>query len=72
VACEESPAGQPYLRDAMASLECRVRARHPAGDHSLFVAEVTHVALRPADRPLTSLELDYVYVGAVVRRAPPR
>ena len=70
IACEESPAGLPYLRDALASLECRVVARHPAGDHSLFLAEITDVVLRGRDRPLTSLDLPYVYVGTVIRRDP--
>lgn len=68
VACDESPAGLPYLRDAAASLECRVVDRHVAGDHTLFVAEVTDVVLRGDDRPLTSLDLEYVYVGTVIRR----
>ena len=67
-ACDESPAGLPYLRDALASLECRVVSRHAAGDHSLFVAEVTDVVVRGADRPLTSQDLEYVYVGQVIRR----
>lgn len=68
LACEPSPAGLPYLRDALASLECEVVAQHPAGDHSLFVAAITDVVLRGADRPLTSLDLAYVYVGRVLRR----
>ena len=68
LAWEESPSGVPYLRDAMASLECRVCAQHAAGDHTLFVATVTHATLRTADRPLTSLDLEYVYVGEVIRR----
>ena len=68
VACDESPAGLPYLRDALSSLECRVRAQHVAGDHTLFVAEVTDAVVRATDRPLTSLDLDYVYVGTVIRR----
>ena len=58
----------PYLRDALASLECRVVSRHAAGDHSLFVAEITDVVVRSADRPLTSLDLEYVYVGTVIKR----
>ena len=65
-ACDESPAGLPYLRDALASLECRVVAQHAAGDRSLFVAEITDVVVRAPDRPLTSLDLDYVYVGTVI------
>ncbi|HSP95817.1 MAG TPA: flavin reductase family protein [Candidatus Dormibacteraeota bacterium] len=68
VACDESPAGLPYLRDALASLECRVVDRHRAGDHTLFVAEITDAVVRGADRPLTSLDLEYVYVGTVIRR----
>jgi flavin reductase (DIM6/NTAB) family NADH-FMN oxidoreductase RutF len=68
IACEASPAGLPYLRDALASLECRVVVPHRAGDHTLFVAEVTDVVVRGGDRPLTSLDLAYVYVGTVVRR----
>ncbi len=68
IACEESPAGLPYLRDAAASLECRVVSHHAAGDHTLFVAEITDVVLRGDDRPLTSLDLEYVYVGTVIRR----
>lgn len=68
IACDASPAGLPYLRDAAASLECRVVDRHVAGDHTLFVAEITDVVLRGSDRPLTSLDLEYVYVGTVIRR----
>jgi flavin reductase (DIM6/NTAB) family NADH-FMN oxidoreductase RutF len=68
VAWEDSPAGLPYLLDAMLNLECRVGDEHAAGDHTLFVAAVTHVAARAGDRPLTSLDLEYVYVGEVIRR----
>lgn len=68
VACEESPAGLPYLCEALSSLECRVRDRHVAGDHTLFVAEVGDAIVRSDGRPLTSLDLDYVYVGTVIPR----
>jgi flavin reductase (DIM6/NTAB) family NADH-FMN oxidoreductase RutF len=68
IAWHDSPAGLPYLRDAMVNLECGVIGQHGAGDHTLFVAEVTHAAVRGADRPLTSLDLEYVYVGEVIRR----
>jgi flavin reductase (DIM6/NTAB) family NADH-FMN oxidoreductase RutF len=68
VAWEDSPAGLPYLLFAMANLECRVAARHAAGDHSLFIAEVTHVQVRNGDQALTSQDLEYVYVGEVIRR----
>jgi flavin reductase (DIM6/NTAB) family NADH-FMN oxidoreductase RutF len=68
VAWEDSPQGRPLLRDAMTCLECRVRQTYPAGDHSLFVASIEHVTRRGADRPLTSQDLEYVYVGEVVKR----
>jgi len=68
IACDTSPLGLPYLRDAMVCLECRVVAQHRAGDHSLFIAEITDVVLRRDDRALTSLDLDYVYVGTVLAR----
>jgi flavin reductase (DIM6/NTAB) family NADH-FMN oxidoreductase RutF len=65
---EHSPAGLPLLRDALASLECRVVQSETAGDHTLFVAAVERVTLGDDDRPLTSQDLEYVYVGEVVRR----
>jgi len=68
VAREDSPDGLPLLRDAMATLECRVTAAYAAGDHTLFVASIERVTWRGDDRPLTSQDLEYVYVGEVVRR----
>jgi flavin reductase (DIM6/NTAB) family NADH-FMN oxidoreductase RutF len=65
---EDSPAGLPLLRDALASLECRVVRSETAGDHTLFIAAVERVTWRDGDRPLTSQDLEYVYVGEVVRR----
>jgi len=43
-------------------------AAHPAGDHTLFVASIVRVGWRRDDRAMTSQDLDYVYVGEVVRR----
>ena len=68
IPCDESPAGLPLLRDAMASLECRVDDTADAGDHTLFIASVEHVVWRADERPLSSQDLDYVYVGEVVKR----
>jgi flavin reductase (DIM6/NTAB) family NADH-FMN oxidoreductase RutF len=53
----------PWLRLAMVALEARVTDSLAAGDHTLFVAEVAGVRIGAGDRPLTSLDLDYVYVG---------
>ena len=43
--------GVPLLESALACLACEVVAEHPAGDHSLFVAEVREVVLGEG-RPL--------------------
>lgn len=53
----------PWLRLAMISIEARVRESFPAGDHTLFIAEPAGVRINQGDRPLTSLDLDYVYIG---------
>lgn len=43
--------GNVMLDDVLASLECRVVARHPAGDHVIVVGEVDSGAIRDG-RPL--------------------
>jgi flavin reductase (DIM6/NTAB) family NADH-FMN oxidoreductase RutF len=45
------------------SIEARVVDSHVAGDHTMFIAEIAGVRIREKDQPLTSLELEYVYVG---------
>ena len=61
---ELSPALKvPWLKLAMVSIEARVSASLVAGDHTIFVAEPIGVRVGAGDRPLTSLDLDYVYVG---------
>jgi flavin reductase (DIM6/NTAB) family NADH-FMN oxidoreductase RutF len=50
VAIERGRSGLPLIRGAAAHLECRRIMNYPAGDHSVFVGEVEHVAqcdLRP-------------------------
>jgi flavin reductase (DIM6/NTAB) family NADH-FMN oxidoreductase RutF len=44
-------SGVVLFEDALAHLECRVRDRHPAGDHTIFVCEVERAETRQ-DRPL--------------------
>lgn len=55
--------GVPWLGAAMVSIEARVVSSVVAGDHRIFVAEPLGVRIRAGDRPLTSLDLDYVYFG---------
>ncbi|HVN64399.1 MAG TPA: flavin reductase family protein [Candidatus Binataceae bacterium] len=69
---EPSPKlGVPWLRLAMAAIEVRVTSAYSAGDHMIFIGDP--VGVRRAgradkrlagDRPLTSLDLEYVYLGA--------
>jgi flavin reductase (DIM6/NTAB) family NADH-FMN oxidoreductase RutF len=44
-------SGVVLLLDALAHLECRVVARHEAGDHTMFIGEVERATARDA-RPL--------------------
>lgn len=62
--------GVPWLELAMVSIEARVASSMVAGDHTLYVAAPAGVRINRGERPLTSLELDYVYVGgkSVIRR----
>jgi len=53
----------PWLRRAMISIEARVSASCVAGDHTIFIAEPVGVRIGTGDRPLTSLDLEYVYLG---------
>lgn len=41
-------AGAPLIEGAVAWLECRHHALHPAGDHMLFIGEVETCAFRAA------------------------
>ena len=55
--------GVPWLDLAMIAIEARVRDSIIAGDHTILIAEPIGVRIGQGDRPLTSLDLDYVYVG---------
>lgn len=67
-AYELGETGAPLLTLAMAVFECRVVGSYPAGDHTLFVASIVKAEVREADRPVTSLDLPYVYVGTIIQR----
>lgn len=38
-------SGTPVLQDALSNIDCRIVDAHPAGDHTIFVAEVREVLL---------------------------
>ncbi len=43
VAVRDGDTGAPLLDEALAWIECRLCARHDAGDHSIFVGEVVAI-----------------------------
>jgi flavin reductase (DIM6/NTAB) family NADH-FMN oxidoreductase RutF len=63
---ETGPTGTPMLKDALASLDCRLVSSHAAGDHTLFVGQVVEARVRATARPLTSHDLPYIYLGGRV------
>ena len=64
IAYELSPVLRvPWLTLAMVSIEARVTEMVVVGDHTLFIGEPVGVCIREGDRPLTSLDLDYIYLG---------
>ena len=50
--------GVPVLKDALASLECRLTFSYHGGDHSIFVAQVENVIVREGD-PLIYFRGEY-------------
>ena len=58
-----SPGGLPILDEALGWLECAVRGELPAGDHTLFVAEVVEAGVLREGQPLTMAETGFRYYG---------
>jgi flavin reductase (DIM6/NTAB) family NADH-FMN oxidoreductase RutF len=46
------PDAPPILTDCLAYLDVRVTARHPAGDHELFLAEIIQGGMLNEGRPM--------------------
>lgn len=69
-ATRDAPSGVPVLAEAMVAFDCAVEQAIRAGDHTLFVARVEWAVRQGAERPLTSLDLEYAYLGTgrVVKR----
>ena len=58
VAFRDGASGSPVLADALAWLDCAIRAVHPAGDHSIVVGEVRGCGAVEGD-PLTFYRSEY-------------
>jgi flavin reductase (DIM6/NTAB) family NADH-FMN oxidoreductase RutF len=54
--------GTPVLHGALAYLECRLHTAQDAGDHTIFIAEVEDVVVRPGD-PLLYFRGEYRKIG---------
>jgi flavin reductase (DIM6/NTAB) family NADH-FMN oxidoreductase RutF len=52
VACSQGVTGVPLLDGNLASLECRVTAQYPGGDHAIFVGEVVAASTASHHQPL--------------------
>jgi flavin reductase (DIM6/NTAB) family NADH-FMN oxidoreductase RutF len=57
--------GTPVLHGALAYLECKLRSAQEAGDHTVFIAEVEDVVVRPGE-PLLFFRGRYRTIGEEV------
>jgi flavin reductase (DIM6/NTAB) family NADH-FMN oxidoreductase RutF len=57
--------GTPVLRGALAYLECKLQSTQEAGDHTIFIAEVEEVVVRPGE-PLLFFRGKYRKIGEEV------
>ena len=58
-----SPNGSPILADALGWIDCRVTCELPAGDHTVFVAEITDAGILRDGDVLTMAEAGFRYSG---------
>jgi flavin reductase (DIM6/NTAB) family NADH-FMN oxidoreductase RutF len=49
IAHRQGVTGAPVLADVLAHIECRMTARHPGGDHTIFVGEAVDSGVGPAE-----------------------
>jgi flavin reductase len=61
----EAETGSPVLDGSIAYFDCRLVARHPGGDHTLFVGEIVSAGYEESGEPL-------LYFGSSYRRLAPR
>lgn len=59
VSYRRAGAGAPLIDGCLAYLECRITARYPGGDHTIFVAAVESAEVQPGRRPLVYYNRGY-------------
>ncbi|MBV8942216.1 MAG: flavin reductase family protein, partial [Solirubrobacterales bacterium] len=52
VSHRSAASGSPILDGAIGYLDCRLHARHEAGDHEIFIGEVLELEYDPDGEPL--------------------
>ncbi len=67
-AVTDAPSGAPVFDDAIAWLDCEVRAAHDLGSHVLFIGELTALAERDAEVEVASMAHTRMKYGGVARR----
>ena len=63
---DRTAQGTPVLQGALAYLECRLHSTQPAGDHTIFIAEVEEVVVRDGE-PLLYFRSQYRDIEPVGR-----
>lgn len=63
--------GSPLLEGSIASLDCRLHASHPGGDHTIYVGEVLHAAISKDEAPLLYHRRVWHRPEALSQGAPP-
>jgi flavin reductase (DIM6/NTAB) family NADH-FMN oxidoreductase RutF len=62
---DRTSQGTPVLQGALTYLECRLQSAHDAGDHTIFIAEVEDLMVRPGE-PLLFFRSKYRRMGEEV------
>lgn len=62
------PLGTPLIDDCLASFECRVHARHEAGDHDIFIGEVRHMGTGSSEHALVFYKGAYMMLAESLRK----
>jgi len=57
--------GCPVIPGAIAAFECSVEARHPGGDHTIYVGRVTRMHAEPDAKPLLFWRGKYSQVAPI-------
>lgn len=63
VHCRLGQTGCPILADALSAIECRVRDSIPAGDSTIFLAEVITAEVYREGTPLTMADAGFRHAG---------